>query len=82
MDYTGLGRIQITILHLLKDEQLQRSVIFQEVRELCYKNYYPRGVRKCHSRASIKGAIKSLKKRKLIEEHYSILGRTGKKLKG
>jgi len=69
MNYAKLGYLQWEIIRMLKEEQLERSCIYEELRT----KFYP-FQSKSQNRVAIKRAIRSLKERGIIDEHYSILG--------
>jgi hypothetical protein len=68
-NYSHLGHLQSGILRLLRDEQYERSYIYQEIRNTAYKS----PTNKAQSRQAIRRAIRTLKQRGLITEHYGIL---------
>lgn len=68
MNTVKLGRVQTAVLKLLRADQLERSEVYLELRKSLYKER-----RKSQSRQAIKRAIKTLKQRQLITEHYGIL---------
>jgi len=69
-NYNQLKRIQTAILKELRDEQLERSTIYQFIRNQCYNS----STSKNQSRQAIKNAINSLKRRGIIYEQMGILG--------
>ena len=69
-DYAGLGNNQVTILKILREGDLERALIFDEIRAKCYKD---KDGSKSLTRARIRKSINSLKQRGIVEEHVGIL---------
>lgn len=67
----NLGRVQIAILRELRDDSMDKSTLYDAIRESLYNDDTPDGI----SRIRIRKAITSLKRRKLITEQYGILTR-------
>lgn len=64
-----LGRIQIAILRLLRDDVMDKADLYESLRNSIFTSDTPKSI----SRHRIRSAIRSLKQRKLIIERYNIL---------
>lgn len=67
-----LGRIQIAILRELRDEEIERSILFSDIRKSLYNNDVPISIQI----RRIRSAINSLKRQNIIIEEFGILSRT------
>jgi hypothetical protein len=66
-----LGKIQISILKELRDDDIERSILVGEIRRSLYNDDTP----KCISLRRIRLAINSLKQKNIITEEFGILSR-------
>jgi len=64
-----LGRIQIAILRLLRDDVMDKTDLYESLRKSLYNDDVPLAI----SRHRIRSAIRALKRRNLINERYGIL---------
>jgi hypothetical protein len=71
-NYVRLGRIEWAILCILKDDSIERSTLFEEIRNQLYKDESY----KCTTRYRIRSALRSLQKRNLIINKNGIVSLT------